>query len=243
MNDFQFYCGVDLKKSLANYTGEEDGKRVIYGMASTPDYDTESERVLQEGLDVSYFKSYGFFNYDHRKGPEAIVGYPYADEIKVTEDGFSVAGELFKGVNYSDQLWNLVEILHKSNAPRSLAFSIEGKILEEEKGVIKKAMVTEVAITPRPVNPRATLKGIVKSMTSGVDEARDNGFDNFLRGGIEEKKPDIDPFKSVIKSLIEKRDLWKEKLVKKGELSREEAFIYLLVNMPQFDDLINLYNS
>ncbi|NLY08552.1 MAG: hypothetical protein GXZ11_01420 [Tissierellia bacterium] len=136
----------------------------IRGFASTPDLDRDNETVMQNGLDISDFVEYGFFNLDHDNS--IILGYPDAKETKITKSGLYVEGTLLDTPR-SREIWESAVAMKKSNAPRKLGFSIEGKVLaRDDKGKILKAKVTNVAITATPVNPHATWDAIVKSMTA-----------------------------------------------------------------------------
>lgn len=231
-----------MEKSL---TSASDQRRYIYGYASTPDEDVEGETILTKGLDVSYFRKYGFFNYDHEHGPHAIVGYPYPDEVRVDESGFYVAGELFRGIPYADALWNLILVLARSNAPRSLSFSIEGRVIEREGKQIKRALVTEVAITPRPVNPRATLHALIRSFRGESEEkALEAGYEidpTRMTGGGALRVESLDRARHYIQFCFERRHDLLQLLSERKRLDFPEALLYLFFTHPQLEDLVNLY--
>lgn len=187
----KFYVPIDLLKSQ----DDRDEMR-IRGIASTPDLDRDNESVVQEGLDISDFVDYGFFNLDHDNG--IILGYPDKEKTKITKDGLYVEGTLLDTPRARD-IWDTAMALQKSNAPRRLGFSIEGRVVNRDnKGKILKAKVTNVAITSTPVNPNATWDAVVKSMASSslsTDTANSlvpeslEGIKTFV-GKVEEKDED-----------------------------------------------------
>lgn len=164
-NDLNFFipAEIDLMKS----TDSED-KRIIRGYASNSGRDRQDEEIVQKGLDISNFINFGWFNYDHDNSK--IVGYPDKDRTGINSKGFYVEGYLLKGLPLAEYIWDLAISLKKSQAPRKLGFSVEGKVLDKtEDGRILKARVYNVAITPNPVNPTATWDAVIKSFTSPAD--------------------------------------------------------------------------
>ncbi|WAB25177.1 procapsid protease [Lysinibacillus phage vB_LfM_LysYB1] len=153
---FQFYVAadVDVKKS------EQEGKRLIQGYASTPAEDRQGESLIQKGLDITNFVQHGWFNYDHNN--DIILGYP-TENTHIDDKGLWVEGELLKGIPMADQIWDVALALKKSNAPRKLGFSVEGKVTERKGSTIVKAKIYNCAITPNPVNTEATWDAVVKS--------------------------------------------------------------------------------
>lgn len=165
-NDFNFYlpAEIDICKSDDN-----EGERRIRGYASNEFRDRQDELIVQKGLDISNFVNFGWFNYDHKN--DCILGYPDKEKTKITKKGFYVEGTLLKGVPLADKMWNLALSLKKSNAPRKLGFSVEGKILKRsDSGKILKAEIYNVAITPNPVNPTATWEAVCKSFNDEEEE-------------------------------------------------------------------------
>ena len=228
-----FQLDIDLEKSME---ASKSDKRIIFGLATTPDWDTAGERVISKGVDPSYFLNYGFFNYDHIKTPEAIIGFPYKDQVFIDDKGFHIAGELFKGVKYADEIWNLITILKKSRAPRSLSFSIQGIVqkYEEDGKTISKALLTEVAITPRPANPNARLDALVKSLSAGYEtnpaqmtEGMTALRAEFMEGDL---KTVLDKKETVVKSLMDKKDL-----------TREEAFLFFALTNSSLLTILDHY--
>lgn len=164
-NELYFFVPFEVDLSKSQSKCEE---RRIRGYASTPDKDRQNEQLVQKGLDISDFVDFGWFNYDHDNS--IIIGYPDKDNTRIDSHGFYVEGELLKGVEMADKVWDTAVALQKSNAPRRMGFSVEGKVLERgQDGKILKAKVYNVAITPNPINPKSTWDAIVKSFAEGAE--------------------------------------------------------------------------
>lgn len=149
--------------------GDDERERRIGGIVSTSDLDRQSEVVLQEGLDFSYFLTAGWFNDNHDEKTGSAVGYPLSAEMRTTEDGrkaWYVEGYLLKGHGRADEIWSLAKALQKTQ--RRLGFSLEGGIVERDKHnpkIVKKAFVREVAITRAPINAKTSLEVLAKSLS------------------------------------------------------------------------------
>lgn len=160
MEDIKVYVPIDtLTKS------KEDSGVLgrIRGVASTPDLDRDGEKVMQDGLDISYFLDRGFFNWDHDNSK--IVGYPDKDKTQITKDGLYVEGYILNTAD-GKRVWDTAIALQKSKTPRRLGFSIEGQVLKRGlNGRIEKARVNNIALTSTPVNTKTSWNALVKSMT------------------------------------------------------------------------------
>ncbi|MBU5669522.1 HK97 family phage prohead protease [Peptoniphilus sp. MSJ-1] len=158
----KFTIPIDIKKSQ---TSPKEMR--ICGLASTPDLDRENQSILQKGLDISEFVNHGFFNLDHDNS--VILGYPDKAKTKITDRGLYVEGTLLDTPKGKD-IWDSAVALEKSGANRKLGFSVEGKILKKDnRGNILKAKIYNVAITPNPVNPKATWTALYKSMSKALN--------------------------------------------------------------------------
>lgn len=165
-DDFNFVLPLDIQKSESE---EDNSEWRIAGYASTDDEDRQGDSIIQKGLDISDFVNYGYFNLDHRN--DMILGYPDKSACKIDNKGFYVEGTLLKGVPAAQHMWEAAVALKKSNAPRKLGFSVEGKVLQRNAlGKIVKAKIYNVAITANPVNPNATFEALCKSFTTDPDE-------------------------------------------------------------------------
>jgi hypothetical protein len=147
---------------------DKTGKRWIQGIASTDGRDLQGEIIDQNGIDLSYFLKNGYFNDDHKAGPEYKVGQP--TEAKLTKNGLWVKGFLLKNPDPSkesraDFYWNLMKQLEASGSDRKVGFSIQGKVLRRSGNKIEKCWIQDIAITTQPVNT-ATWAEIAKSLAT-----------------------------------------------------------------------------
>lgn len=146
---------------------DKTGKRWIQGIASTDGRDLQGEILDQNGIDLSYFLAHGFFNDDHKPGPEHKVGQP--TEAKLTKNGLWVKGFLFKNPNgeesKADHYWKLMNELAASGSDRKVGFSIQGKVVKRNGTKIEKCWIQDIAITTQPVNT-ATWAEIAKSLST-----------------------------------------------------------------------------
>lgn len=167
---FNFEFGFDTFEKAAAGQGRE---RRVGGIVSTDDLDSQSERLIQEGLDFGPFLKGGWFNDNHAKTTGSAVGYPEKAELRHLPDGrkgWYVEGYLLKGHPPADEIWSMATALERSGAGRRLGFSVEGQILERDPAnpsTISKAVVREVAITRCPVNDKTSLAVLAKSLAAG----------------------------------------------------------------------------
>jgi len=227
MSDFTFSITADIDLEKSKY----DGKRTIRGYASTPHEDRQDESLLQKGLDITDFINYGYFNHDHDNS--VILGYPYPT-CKVDDKGFFVEGELLKGIKPADDIWELAVALKKSDAPRRLGFSVEGKVLEREKGRILKAKIYNVAITSNPVNTKCTWDVVVKSFnTSTLLKTLEAGYETNpleLEGGGVFRQESLEHALHNLSYVIGddgKKKILQDKLSTKKSFSTKELVLYL----------------
>jgi len=221
---------VDVEKS---YKESGEGKRYIFGIATSTVKDEDGEIILHKFVDLEPFVERGFFTYEHLKDPEYIVGFPYKDECRVADDGVYVAGELFANHPVADKIWDLIVYLKKHNIPRRLYFSIEGKAyrnLTDPPGIIRKVRVYDVSITRRPANPQAILDAVVKSVVLEDGQALYVVNPHDMTSGISALRREVvDSALKVLTYLLDHEEDLREELRKKGELNREEALIYALL--------------
>lgn len=161
-NDYRFW--LPLSKS-----GEETikGQRVhvIEGIASTEDPDLQNEIVVQKGMDFEPFLEEGYLNWDHREGPENIIGEPLEARI-IEGPSLYVKGFLYPDVERAIAVSNLLKSQRLRKSNRKLGWSVEGRITERDSNRLKKSIVQHIAVTHQPVNT-ATWAELVKSMTTG----------------------------------------------------------------------------
>lgn len=182
-NTITFYAPAFLEKSTK--TGKS-GKEVIYsvgGIISTEDKDTDGEII--KGLDVdTYFTGgWGKIKYEHKeyKEPDCFIGFPKR-VIKKGKDTHFIGELIGFDPEAKDEDLTIQQRLAKStvtflkeieefnkrnpHTPQKAGWSIEGKILEKSKNLIKKAQVVNVVFTTKPVNTH-TYAQLVKSLEVG----------------------------------------------------------------------------
>ena len=150
---------LEVKKSGKG----KDTKRWIQGIASTDSRDLQGEIVKQHGIDFSYFLKHGYFNDDHKTGPEHKVGQP--TECKITKNGMWVKGFLFNSHKKADEYWELMHALNESGSTRQVGFSIQGKVKRRAGKEISECWIQDIALTPAPVNT-TTWAEIAKSLSA-----------------------------------------------------------------------------
>ena len=161
-------------------------RRRIAGIISTESRDRQQEIVIQKGLDFEPFVNHGWFNDNHSKATDGIVGHP--ENVKYFRKGERLPngekapvnltwseGYMIEGHPRADSIWQLGTALQKSPGNRRLGFSIEGNV-ERRMGpgrkIIAKAKVKNVAITNCPVNTDTRLETLAKSL---IAISQDNG--------------------------------------------------------------------
>ena len=173
--DFSFFMPVQTVMKSGD-KDKEDGKRWIQGIASTNARDLQGEIVVQDGIDFDYFLKKGYFNDDHKDGPEHKVGEPV--KCRVTENGLWVKGFLYKKQEKAQQYWDLIRAQEdEPDSNRRVGFSIQGKVLRRKGNTIEKCWIQDIAITTAPINSN-TWAEVVKSLSNaqwsvGVDDAED----------------------------------------------------------------------
>lgn len=161
-DEFEVYLPDRL--DILEKAGEDaEETRPIGGHCSTEHLDRQEEVVVAKGLDFSDFVNFGYFNDNHKQDTSAVLGYPRL--VKLANDRWWTEGNLIKGYAPADKVWDLAKALKKSNAPRRLGFSIEGKVImrDERTRRILKAKVRNVAITNCPVNTNCTWDILAKA--------------------------------------------------------------------------------
>lgn len=148
----------------ADAGSDKPEKRWIQGIASTNARDLQGEVVVQDGIDFGYFLKKGYFNDDHKDGPEHKVGEP--TQCKVTKNGLWVKGFLYKEQERAQDYWKLMRAQEKeADSQRNVGFSIQGKVLRRKGNMIEKCWIQDVAITTAPINAK-TWAEVVKSLSA-----------------------------------------------------------------------------
>lgn len=161
----------------------------VRGVISTEHRDLQDEVVHQAGLDLAELGNFGWINDNHSKKPGHEFGqvtrtFPLQVE---GSDGkmlpaTGIEGYLFDTPDNRRLHANAVA-LRKVGSPRGYGFSIEGQVLARDpldRRTIRKARITQVALTRTPVNTHTALEAMAKSLdafdtTDSTDGAEHTG--------------------------------------------------------------------
>ena len=174
-NEFKFWCPVDIKKAVDDKTGEDI--MLLGGIASTADEDSDGEFLDPKGFDIKPLIEKGLVNWHHqaKTNPGTIVGEPTIAEIR--KDGLYIETKLYPSSSVAVDIWNLAKTLEADSKTRRLGYSIEGKVIERKSDnpsspdykKITKAIITGVAITHMPKNPK-TFANIIKGEIDDISD-------------------------------------------------------------------------
>lgn len=184
IDKFTFWCPLDIQKAVID---PETGQEVMRlgGIASTSDEDSDGEFLDPKGFDIRPLINSGMVNWHHQaKGqPATIIGEPTKAEIR--PEGLYIETDLYPSSQIARDVWELAQTLEKDSKTRRLGYSIEGKVVKRKSNDKKspdykrivKAIITGVAITHQPKNPK-TFANIIKGeidddMEEEVEEALD----------------------------------------------------------------------
>lgn len=175
---YSIFVPVDIQGSVNK--SEEDGEWYVRGYATTPDLDLQDDIILPNGIDMNYFLTKGWINYEHKQDAEYIIGVP-TDKCYVDIDkGLFVEAKLMKDNKYARSMWELANTIKKSGINRQLGFSIEGAVTSRnsrDRRIIEGVSVRNIALTTHPANPNATWDTVVKSWTTGHGTTPDTQVD------------------------------------------------------------------
>lgn len=171
MSGFSFNVFVPfnkVEKSINNDVSKSrNGNYLVAGYASTGDRDLDGETIDPEGIDYNYLVGpNGFIDYEHDQ--DEVIGFP-TENTHVDENGLYVEAELFGNDPKVKKIIKLYNNLKKSNANKTIGFSIEGIARERDandKNTIRQVDVTGVAVTKHPANLEATWDLLQKSLYS-----------------------------------------------------------------------------
>ena len=167
-DNFEFWCELDrVEKAVDEKTGEEI--MLLGGIASTADEDSDGEFLDPKGFDIRPLLKSGLVNWHHqaKTNPGTIVGEPTKAEIR--KDGLYIETKLYPHSQVACDIWELAKTLAADSKTRRLGYSIEGRVVKrksedptsEDYKKIVKAIITGVAITHQPKNPK-TFANIIK---------------------------------------------------------------------------------
>lgn len=191
-NTFEISAPISFRKGV---DGESESKdMVVAGIASTTARDFDGETMNPKGFDTTYFENYGFINWAHQstKDPLAIIGRPSKVTIDHSLNELFIESKLFGNSDKAKQVYKLGEILEAEGL--SLAYSIEGKVLERDKQDPRKvlrAKITGCAITPTPKNNDS-----VATIVKGLDDS-EFGFVKGMLSAFEDEEDEDNKKKSM----------------------------------------------
>lgn len=165
------FVPIDINSSIRK--SNEDGKGekwYVRGYASTPDMDLQGDIVQPSGIDIEYFKSSGWLNYEHQQDAKYAIGVPTDNCYIDFQKGLFVEAQLFNDNPYAQEMWELANSISKSGIDRKLGFSIEGGIRkrnDRDNRIVEDLVIRNVALTKNPANPKATWETFMKSWTTG----------------------------------------------------------------------------
>lgn len=176
-NNFSFWCPISkANETMVDPTTGEEIMR-LGGIASTADKDSDGEFLDPKGFDIKPLMKSGMVNWHHQaKGqPGAIIGEPTKAEIR--PEGLYIETDLYPSSQVAKDVWELAKTLEHDSKSRRLGYSIEGKVVKRKSEDpsnpdykhIVKAIITGVAITHMPKNPK-TFANIIKGEIDDEEE-------------------------------------------------------------------------
>tara|TARA_Y100001973_G_scaffold106079_1_gene181926 strand:- start:2381 stop:3109 length:729 start_codon:yes stop_codon:yes gene_type:complete len=166
---FSCWTPIDIAKSMPTISMPEENKEEekfapISGLISSETKDLQGDTLLQGGVNWDYFLKKGWLNYEHKQGPEFIVGEPISLEKR---DGSTyLKGKLYLNTDLGKAVYNTAKAISEVS-DRRIGFSVEGQVLERDKSdssIITKSRVLNVSVTAHPVNPDSTLEILARSL-------------------------------------------------------------------------------
>ena len=257
---FNFWCPVEIQKSELDPITGKPKRMKLGGIASTADEDSDGEFLDPSGFDITPLVERGVVNWHHqaKTDPSAIIGEPV--NVKIDKRGLYLEADLYPDSKVANDVYTLAQTLESNSKTRRLGFSIEGKVLERESddkdnpkyNHVKKALITGVAITHMPKNPK-TFANIIKGETDDFDdeegemetdvdvdtERGDTNVKYFTEGELFDKIfndiPGISVEKAIqIENLITKISGMKKRMITEEDI--EKAYGALGIDIEKSDD-------
>lgn len=198
---FVFWCPLQKSEELIDPTTGEPIMR-LGGIASTSDEDSDGEFLDPKGFDIKPLLTSGMVNWHHqaKEHPDTIIGEPSKAEIR--PEGLYIETDLYPSSKIACNVWELANTLEKDSKTRRLGYSIEGKVIKRKSNDknnpdykrIEKAIITGVAITHMPKNPK-TFANIIKGDIEddfNEDEKSDEHKGLDTESGAAVKKESVD---------------------------------------------------
>lgn len=178
---FSFWCPLQKSENVVDPTTGETIMR-LGGIASTADKDSDGEYLDPNGFDIEPLLKSGMVNWHHQaKGqPATIIGEPSKAEIR--KEGLYIETDLYPSSQIARDVWELANTLEKDSKTRRLGYSIEGKVLKRKSNnpsdpdykKVEKAVITGVAITHMPKNPKTFANIIKGDVEDDFDDEKDD---------------------------------------------------------------------
>lgn len=143
----------------------------VGGLCSVETPDLTGETVLQKGLDFRYALKYGYFNLEHKTGPEHVIGHPTFIEPTTDEHGHpatAVEGVLYLWDDRARRIYDNAQKMAEVGVGRGFGFSIHGKTLERRGKEIVRSLILHISITMEPMHPGASLEILAKSLGATI---------------------------------------------------------------------------
>lgn len=177
---YNIFVPIDIENSILKSESQDGGEWYVQGYATTPDLDLQGDIILPQGIDISYFISKGWINYEHKNEAEYIIGAPTDNCYVDINKGLFVEAKLMKENKHAQSMWKLANAIQKSGIRRNLGFSIEGAVVSRnarDNRIIEAVVIHNVALTTHPANPQATWETLVKSWTTGYESSPETQVD------------------------------------------------------------------
>jgi len=163
LGEFEFWFPIDKANARV-----ENGKRIVYGVASDETLDMDGEIVSSPAIkkSLNYLLKHGRIDYDHKSKlePKYIIGEPLEAKFD-NKNNFHIKTLLYKGLEIADQVWEQLKAgnnrLGWSVGGRVLAKAMQfDKSLNRRVSKITNALINHIALTPHPknLNTFATVK-------------------------------------------------------------------------------------
>ena len=226
---FTFWCPLQKSEEVLDPTTGEPIMR-LGGIASTSDEDSDGEFLDPKGFDIKPLMKSGLVNWHHQaKGqPAAIIGEPSKAEIR--PEGLYIETDLYPSSQIAHDVYNLAQTLEKDSKTRRLGYSIEGKVLKRKSNDrnspdykhIVKAVITGVAITHMPKNPKTFANIIKGEIDDDYEEQEEKEVNKDLNteNGVPLKKESVD---SDLKVTTFKKAKIVEKILQDTNISIQKA--------------------
>ena len=194
-NSFKFWCPIEKAQETIDPTTGEQVMR-LGGIASTSDEDADGEFLDPKGFDIKPLMASGMVNWHHQaKGqPATIIGEPTKAEIR--PEGLYIETDLYPSSKIACDVWELANTLEKDSKTRRLGYSIEGKVVKRKSNnknspdykKIVKAIITGVAITHQPKNPKTFANIIKGEIDDDMDDDEETKEEKSLDTGRRRKQ-------------------------------------------------------